>query len=221
MALKERLLEVMQECGLHNQTQLADFLGVTRGLVTQWFNGAAGLGKKPLESIDEKTRFSPRWVKDGTGNKYKDNQSTEEKTDYITFEVLNISAKMGNGIINPDFVEAVDAVVVAKQWAREQLGGNLNTIKVITARGDSMQPTIEDSCVLFVDESVQYYDGEGVYVIATPDGLKAKRLHLTLSGSLNIISDNPRYPVETVEKEQINDIKICGKVKGCWKMDRL
>ena len=46
--LKDRLEELMAEYGLDTQQQLADFAGVSKGLVGQWFNGSTGLGAKPL-----------------------------------------------------------------------------------------------------------------------------------------------------------------------------
>ena len=40
--LKDRLEELMAEHGLTTQQQLADFAGVSKGLVGQWFNGSTG-----------------------------------------------------------------------------------------------------------------------------------------------------------------------------------
>ncbi len=45
MDLKDRLQELMAEYGLITQQDLADFAGVSKGLVGQWFNGQTGLGK--------------------------------------------------------------------------------------------------------------------------------------------------------------------------------
>ncbi|MBR0128981.1 MAG: S24 family peptidase [Neisseriaceae bacterium] len=126
---------------------------------------------------------------------------------YITFTALGFSD--------------IKEIKVLRYWAREKLGGNLDAIRVLTVKGDSMSGTIEDGSVLFVDESVRYFNGDGLYILLTPNGLKAKRLQITVSGSLNVISDNPRYPIETVPKEEIDTIQICGKVKGCWQMKRL
>ena len=136
---------------------------------------------------------------------------------YIKFDVLNVEAKLGAGLLREhSHIEVVDVVTVAESWAKKHLGNNLSKIKIITARGDSMKGTIEDGEVLFVDESVTFYDGEGVYVVYAPDGLKAKRLQMLMTGDLKIISDNPKYEPEVISKKDLDCIQICGKVKGSW-----
>ena len=142
--------------------------------------------------------------------------SDDPADDRIRFERLNVVAALGDGYINNEAVEVVDFVHVDKAWAREKLGGNLSRIKVITARGDSMQGTIENGDVLFVDTSVRSFEGEGVYLLSFADGLKAKRLQASVGGGLLVISDNPLYQTETVEGGRLDDLTICGRVRGAW-----
>ena len=225
MDLKDRLQELMNDYGLITQQDLADFAGVSKGLVGQWFSGQTGLGKKPLLAFEKKTNFSTRWLADGLGNKYRkdsemyrpsENLSDGLADDRIRFERLDVIASLGNGYVNNETAEVVDYVHVDKAWARKKLGGNLSRIQVITARGDSMQGTIEDGDVLFVDTSVRWFEGEGVYLLSFADGLKAKRLQASVGGGLLVISDNPRYRTETVEGDKLEKLTICGRVRGAW-----
>lgn len=140
----------------------------------------------------------------------------EPSNDRIRFERLDVIASLGNGYVNNETAEVVDYVHVDKAWAREKLGGNLSRIQVITAHGDSMQGTIEDGDVLFVDTSVRWFEGEGVYLLSFADGLKAKRLQASVGGGLLVISDNPRYRTETVEGDKLEKLTICGRVRGAW-----
>ena len=225
MDLKDRLQELMNDYGLITQQDLADFAGVSKGLVGQWFSGQTGLGKKPLLAFEKKTNFSTRWLADGLGNKYRkdsemyrpsENLSDGLADDRIRFERLDVIASLGNGYVNNETAEVVDYVHVDKAWAREKLGGNLSRIQVITARGDSMQGTIEDGDVLFVDTSVRWFEGEGVYLLSFADGLKAKRLQASVGGGLLVISDNPLYRTETIENDKLEKLTIGGKVRGAW-----
>ena len=129
---------------------------------------------------------------------------SDPSDDRIRFERLDVIASLGNGYVNNETAEVVDYVHVDKAWAREKLGGNLSRIQVITARGDSMQGTIEDGDVLFVDTSVRWFEGEG------------KRLQASVGGGLLVISDNPRYRTETVEGDKLEKLTICGRVRGAW-----
>lgn len=222
--LKDRLEELMAEYGLDTQQQLADFAGVSKGLVGQWFNGSTGLGAKPLSAFDKKTRFSINWLTEGTGDKYKTHVlpaiTESESEDRIRFPRLNAEATCGAGTINDHYIEVVDYVTVASAWAREKLGGNLNKIQVITARGDSMEPTIEDGDVMFVDTAIEAFEGDGLYLLWYIDGLKAKRLQSTVGGGLMIISDNNSYRTETVRGEDLNAVRIIGRIRGAWRLSQ-
>ena len=222
--LKDRLEELMAEYGLDTQQQLADFAGVSKGLVGQWFNGSTGLGAKPLSAFDKKTRFSINWLTEGTGDKYKTHVlpaiTESESEDRIRFPRLNAEATCGAGTINDHYIEVVDYVTVAAAWAREKLGGNLNKIQVITARGDSMEPTIENGDVMFVDTAVEAFEGDGLYLLWYIDGLKAKRLQSTVGGGLMIISDNSSYQTETVRGEDLNAVRIIGRIRGAWRLSQ-
>ena len=223
--LKDRLEELMAEYGLTTQQQLADFAGVSKGLVGQWFNGSTGLGAKPLSAFDKKTNFSINWLADGTGDKYKTHVlpaiTESESEDRIRFPRLNAEATCGAaGTINDHYIEVVDYVTVAAAWAREKLGGNLNKIQVITAHGDSMEPTIENGDVMFVDTAVEAFEGDGLYLLWYIDGLKAKRLQSTVGGGLMIISDNSSYRTETVRGEDLNAVHIIGRIRGAWRLSQ-
>lgn len=222
--LKDRLEELMAEYGLTTQQQLADFAGVSKGLVGQWFNGSTGLGAKPLSAFDKKTSFSINWLADGTGDKYKTHVlpaiTESESEDRIRFPRLNAEATCGAGTINDHYIEVVDYVTVDAAWAREKLGGNLNKIQVITARGDSMEPTIENGDVMFVDTAVEAFEGDGLYLLWYIDGLKAKRLQSTVGGGLMIISDNSSYRTETVRGEDLNAVRIIGRIRGAWRLSQ-
>ena len=223
--LKDRLEELMAEYGLDTQQQLADFAGVSKGLVGQWFNGSTGLGAKPLSAFDKKTRFSINWLTEGTGDKYKTHVlpaiTESESEDRIRFPRLNAEATCGAaGTINDHYIEVVDYVTVASAWAREKLGGNLNKIQVITARGDSMEPTIENGDVMFVDTAIETFEGDGLYLLWYIDGLKAKRLQSTVGGGLMIISDNSSYRTETVRGEDLNAVHIIGRIRGAWRLSQ-
>ncbi len=141
---------------------------------------------------------------------------SDHSYDRIFFGRLDVIASLGDGYVNNETAEVVDYVHVDKAWAREKLGGNLSRIQVITARGDSMQGTIEDGDVLFVDTAVRSFEGEGIYLLYFADGLKAKRLQASVGGGLLVISDNPRYRTETVEGERLDNLTICGRVRGAW-----
>lgn len=215
--LGSRIKTVMETKGM-NANSLAMAVGVSRPAIAKILEGQVRHPKYLFE-IAEALNVSVEWLKTGEGS--SENLSDGLADDRVRFERLDVVAALGDGYINNEAVEVVDFVHVDKEWAREKLGGNLSRIQVITARGDSMQGTIEDGDVLFVDTSVHSFEGEGIYLLSFADGLKAKRLQASVGGGLLVISDNPRYRTETVEGGRLADLTICGRVRGAWHLSTL
>ena len=215
--LAERINTALQTKGL-SVSALARQVGVSYPAMRKITKGET-LNPKFLFEIAEALDVSVEWLKTGEGP--SENLSDGLADDRIRFERLDVIASLGNGYVNNETAEVVDYVHVDKAWAREKLGGNLSRIQVITARGDSMQGTIEDGDVLFVDTSVRWFEGEGVYLLSFADGLKAKRLQASVGGGLLIISDNPRYHTETIEGDKLEKLTICGRVRGAWHLSTL
>ncbi|GAB6045115.1 hypothetical protein JCM11957_07130 [Caminibacter profundus] len=89
-------------------------------------------------------------------------------------------------------------------------------LHIITAVGDSMQPTICDGDKLFVLPLKDYdlKDG-GVYVISTPFGVLVKRVYIyPVEQKIILHSDNPEIKDEVLQGEIMEKIKFIGRVVG-------
>ena len=187
-----------------SQKEVADHFGVKQPSVSGWIKNGR-IDKKHLDKLID--YFSDVVTPSHFGiETFRVLKSNEQSS--IRFPRLNAEATCGAGTIN------------AAAWAREKLGGNLNKIQVITARGDSMEPTIENGDVMFVDTAVEAFDGDGLYLLWYIDGLKAKRLQSTVGGGLMIISDNSSYRTETVRGEDLNAVRIIGRIRGAWRLSQ-
>jgi len=110
----------------------------------------------------------------------------------------DINASAGGGAIN--FDENYEILYIDKKIIHK----DLDAINVI---GDSMEPTIKDGSIIFIDRNDKNVQNGGIFVIATTAGVFVKRVNLKSNGKIELISDNKLYPNETVE-----DAKIIGKV---------
>lgn len=144
----------------------------------------------------------------------------EAKTGYISFDLLNIEAAAGSGLVAPENPEVLQRVNVLESWARSALGGDLSRIKLISARGTSMQGTIENGDVLFVDATVRAYDGDGIYVIARGGDVQVKRLQKLHGDVLAIISDNRAYESERLTGADAEAVIVCGRVLSAWTLKK-
>lgn len=84
---------------------------------------------------------------------------------------------------------------------------------LIKARGDSMEPTLHDGDLLLIDTRFDAIKDDSIYILQADSHLIVKRVQLSLDGSLDIISDNPRYDKQTISAEDAKEIKVIGRLR--------
>lgn len=217
-----RLQMLIDEYG--GQGKLSEVINKSASQISQWLNGTPdsktgrprSLKSETAREIEIATGKPRAWFDQPLDSVILMENGYVLPEGYIKFNVLNVKATMGAGTLDDSSVEIVDFVAVAESWARAHFGGAISRIHIFTGTGDSMSGTIESDEILFVDTGINYFDGDGLYVIYTPAGRRAKRLQMTSNGILLIISDNPKYRDEEIRQEDIEEIHIIGKIKGSW-----
>ncbi|EPJ5578010.1 XRE family transcriptional regulator [Citrobacter farmeri] len=128
-------------------------------------------------------------------------------------EMLDISASAGGGYIQgSDVIDVIRSIEYNSERAVALFGGRTpDTVKVINVRGDSMADTIEPGDLIFVDISVNNFDGDGIYVFGFDDKIYVKRLQM-IPDKLLVISDNPKYREWSIERENEDRFCVFGKV---------
>lgn len=204
LTLRDRLKELMAECGLTKQIELANLAKVSKGLVNQWFSGGTGLGKKPLLELTKKTRFSAQWLADGTGPKYKTSDTVSltqtlstletENSNSTTLKLYDMSASCGQGTIIPEFPELLRKIEIPNDALIELLGTtNLQGVQLMPPDGDSMEPTIPRRSITLIKTDIDKFQDSGVYLITFDGYTYIKRLARGKSGVIKVISDNKLY----------------------------
>lgn len=124
----------------------------------------------------------------------------------------DIFGSCGTGTFVP--AEYKERIHIPKQCIHGYSRGKIYS--VINARGDSMQPYIQDKDLLIFED----YDGEQIcdnriYVFRYGDKIFVKRLILNIN-QLIIKSDNPapEYKTITIDLTENTDIQIIGKFAG-------
>lgn len=187
--LKERLEEVMQEHGLKTQQQLAEFAGVSKGLVGQWFKGDTGLGAKPLLAFETKTNFSTRWLVEGKGDKYRNepNHSASNVGEQSTHHFFQENSKPAHS-------------------------GSLKTMQM---PDDSFAPLIPQGSELTYNTSDTSIKNGKIYLIQQGEQVFIRRAFPQLSGSLKWACENAAYGADELPP---NAVQIVGRVVA-WKVE--
>lgn len=217
--LAERLNQAMEQSGM-SQGALAKASGVAQPTIWRLTSGNAR-GSTKIVEIANALGVRTEWLSTGIGPMRSDGQQPASiapiKADPNIFrvDVLDLTVSAGPGVINSEFVEVLRSVEYSVEDARQMFNGRKQEqIRIINVRGDSMSGTIEPGDLLFVDISVQHFDGDGIYAFIYDDTSHVKRLQ-KMKDKLLVISDNPTYrPWEPIEKEEMNKIFVFGKVIG-------
>lgn len=130
--------------------------------------------------------------------------------DFILIPRLDVQASAGNGAL-AQYEEPLDFLAFQAAWLRAR---NINPAfaQVLTARGDSMEPTVRDGDVLLVDTSITMVRDNALYIVIYDGMVIVKRVHKRLDGSVLLISDNERYPAEDVPAHRTVELHIAGRV---------
>jgi transcriptional regulator with XRE-family HTH domain len=130
--------------------------------------------------------------------------------DLIRIPRFDIHASAGVGLpVGPEVQLA--AVAFDPAFLRER-GAVPDQCSIITASGDSMQPSIPDGSLLVVDHSQTDVRNGHIMVINVGEDLLVKRIRRRLDGLIDLISDNPAYPPETIGRDTIEQLRVVGRV---------
>lgn len=218
--LAQRLKSARQSAGL-TQNELGKIVGVSQAAIQKIETGRALTSTRLIE-IAKALSVSPEWL--SNGNEGPMNQKSEQSVkielandvssvNRYRVEVLDVEASAGKGVIViDDFIETITSIEYSLEEAKRLFGGRpAHTIKMITVRGDSMAETFEPRDQIFVDMTVNHFDGDGIYVFILNNQLYIKRLQMQYK-RLAVISDNPKYETWYLEENNIDGMFIHAKV---------
>lgn len=122
----------------------------------------------------------------------------------------DVSASAGGGGLSED--ESFEEMMIEGAFVA-CLGGErqLKHVDAINVTGDSMEPTLSDGDIVFLDRTKTDYAKSGIFVIGTENGLFIKRIQSRMDGRVDVISDNESYSMLTLVPEEI---EVLGRVVG-------
>ncbi|WP_338506991.1 S24 family peptidase [Erwinia aphidicola] len=220
-----RLIEACQLAGIsgHGRNKLvADTMkkngcNVSTPGVWKWFNSQAIPDSGNIVTLSKILGVRAEWLEYGVGTPTSDGSAnhmfSKDYDDVYRVDVFDIQASAGSGVmIRDEFVETIKSIEYASEEAKLLFHGRPSEhIKMIGVNGDSMAGTFEPRDQIFVDVSVDFFDGDGIYIFTIDDKLYIKRLQLQFD-RLAIISDNKKYETWHMDKEKIDMIRIIAKV---------
>ncbi len=121
----------------------------------------------------------------------------------------DIRASAGGGA--EVFDENYETLSIDEKIMHNMVGMGNTELEAIHVDGESMEPTLQDGSIVFLDRTQTDISKNGIFVAATTSGLFIKRIQQRADGMIELISDNSMYPPQAIHP---SEIEIVGKVVG-------
>ena len=121
----------------------------------------------------------------------------------------DIRASAGGGA--EVFDENFEIITLDEKIMHNMVGMGNTKLEAIHVDGESMEPTLQDGSIVFVDREQTNINKSGIFIASTTGGLFIKRIQQRADGMIELISDNSMYPPQTVAPDEVT---IVGKVVG-------
>ena len=188
---------------------LARLSGIREVELRRFLAREAEPGMRELHRLASTGGVTVEWLVTGkvaAGGKSPEDALLSETFALLPFYDVEVSAGGGAAVEN----EAVkERLAFHKRWLKQEIGAPARNLVLVTARGDSMAPTIREGAILLVDTGQTALGDDGIYVIRRDHLLSVKRLQRAAGEQVIVKSDNPAYDPITVDADQL---AIVGRV---------
>ncbi len=134
-------------------------------------------------------------------------EETEKFFQVRYFSELRASAGGGAEV----FDENYETISIDEKIMHNMVGMGNTELEAIHVDGESMEPTLQDGSIVFLDRTQTDINKNGIFIVSTTGGLFIKRIQRRPDGMIDLISDNSMYPPQAVPADEVI---IVGKVVG-------
>lgn len=197
-----------------SQGKLAEAVGMRQPSIQAIEKGEVR-GTKHLLAIARTLNVDPDWLETGraaplssSGRHVAASASIIEieGDTYARLPLYDIRAQAGRGSLAYDG-EPIGWRVFDLNWIKTVSRAPIEQLKVVEVSGDSMEPTLYKGDHVLVDLGNRAIAQHGLFVLRLDESLMVKRVQkLFASGTVRIISDNPKYDAEEISEDGRLDV---------------
>jgi phage repressor protein C with HTH and peptisase S24 domain len=122
----------------------------------------------------------------------------------------SIQVSAGNGSLNIEQLEPSRYLAFRRKWLKFR-GFAEKDLVIVWAKGDSMEPTINNNDTLVVHTSRNHPQDGHIYIFRHENELFVKR-YQSIVGAWRLISDNSMYTPLDIKKEEQHQFEVIGQV---------
>ena len=192
--------------------EIADELGVDTNQYEKMLDGTIVPSLLVLEGLVTKFGIDAQWLLTGKSYQHSTTTPSEATNDeYAYIPMYDVEVAAGQVATAYGVSEPLIRLAFRQDWIHQR-GLHAKDLHIVTAKGDSMEPTISSKDSLLVNTAQSTPRDGQIYVIRSSDILWVKRIQQQIDGSLLLISDNPAYPPMPLNLKDHPDIEVIGQV---------
>jgi phage repressor protein C with HTH and peptisase S24 domain len=194
------------------QIKIAKALHLSTKAVSKWFNAETMPRRGKMMELAKYLGVSTRFLLGENDDEFIEIKHLKNN-DFYRVTVLDIEASAGLGVsVRDEFIETIRSIEYSTEEARAVFGGRPpEHIKMIAVNGDSMSGTFEPRDQIFVDVSIDHFDGDGIYIFVLDEKLFIKRLQLQ-HRRIAVISDNKKYETWYIDDPDNANFRVVARV---------
>lgn len=193
---------------IRSQLELSEILGLNRSAISQ----AKKKGVVPdkwILSLFKHHGVNPDWIETGEGQMLlKKSGSGGIEPEYKVVRKVKARLCAGGGSFEVD-PETIDRYLFQGEWLR--LKGRSDKMVLMDIFGNSMEPELKNGDTVLIDCAQKDILAGLLYAVGIDDTIMVKRIEKH-PGKLLLLSDNKDYAPIIVGGEDINRVRIIGKV---------
>ena len=200
------LQRVFQATGVTSQTELASVLKINRSAITQ-ARKKNSIPDKWILQLYKTFGLNPDWVETGSGQTFIKKSASD---DSIFKNIPKVKARLSAGGGSFEVGSEVEGYYAfRKDWLTTK--GNRNKMVLMDIFGNSMEPEMKDGDTILIDESQKDILAGAIYAVGIDDTIMVKRVEKH-PNKLVLLSDNKDYSPIYLQGNEINSVRIIGKV---------
>lgn len=201
-----RLYQAARELkDLKNTSQIARAFNTSSQTIKNW--ELREISKQGLLKAQRIIGVSAHWLETGKGKMLLDGSG-----ELITIDQFDIQASYGLEIKNVDYPDLIRSINISEEKFLEWFGHSkgIPEIKLMIIKDYSMEPTLPNRAIAFVDSNINEFQGDGIYVFVLDGEAYFKRLQ-RIPGKFIAISDNTVYEPFYITPEMEETMQIAAK----------
>ncbi len=202
----ELIDRILGATGISSSSELAKELGINRSGITHARNNNR-IPDKWIVKLYRKFGLNPGWIDTGVGTVFMSGASELD----VDFKAIpKVAARLSAGTGSFDVRESVtEYLSFQSKWLAAK--GSANNMVAMEVFGQSMEPVIKEGDTVLIDQSRTDILAGAIYAVGVEDTILVKRLEKH-PNKLVLCSDNKAYEPIFLERDQMETVRIIGKV---------